>query len=58
MFLDFGVTAAAAAVVFAVLTVAQLFALPARRDRTTGELTSIMQDWRAVAANRRFCGFR
>ncbi|WP_439956737.1 MFS transporter [Nocardia fusca] len=57
MFLDFRVTAAAAAVVFAVLTVAQLSALPARREQTPGEQTSVLQDWRAVAANRRFLWF-
>lgn len=57
MFLDFRVTAASAAVVFAVLTAAQLFALPARRDRKTAEQTAVLQDWRAVAANRRFLWF-
>ncbi|WP_245665708.1 MDR family MFS transporter [Nocardia sienata] len=57
MFLDFRVTAAAAAVVFAGLTVAQLFALPARRDRNAAEQTSVLQDWRVVAANRRFLWF-
>ncbi len=57
MFLDFRVTAAAAAVVFAVLTVAQLFALPARREQKAAEKTSVLQDWRAVAANRRFLLF-
>lgn len=57
MFLDFRVAAAAATVVFAVLTVAQLFALPPRRDRTAAEQTSVSQDWRAVAANRRFLWF-
>ncbi|MBF6456083.1 MULTISPECIES: MFS transporter [Nocardia] len=57
MFLDFRVTAAAAAVVFAALTVAQLAALPARREQKPAEQTSILQDWRAVAANRRFLLF-
>ncbi len=57
MFLDFRVTAAAAAVVFAALTVAQLAALPPRREQKPAEQTSILQDWRAVAANRRFLLF-
>ncbi|MGQ4599610.1 MFS transporter [Nocardia sp. R6R-6] len=57
MFSDFRVTAAAAAVVFAILTVAQLFALPARREQKPAEPTSVLQDWRAVAANRRFLWF-
>lgn len=57
MLLDFRLTAAAAAVVFAVLTVAQLFALPARRDQSAAAPTSVLQDWRAVAADRRFLWF-
>ncbi|WP_459545920.1 MFS transporter [Nocardia sp. X0981] len=57
MFLDFRITAAAAAVVFGILTAAQLLALPARRDRKTAEPTSVLQDWRTVAANRRFLWF-
>nr|WP_084514386.1 MFS transporter [Nocardia acidivorans] len=53
MALEFRVTAGVAALVFAALTVAQLFALPARRAAPTTE-TSIMQDWRTVIGNRRF----
>ncbi len=59
MFVDFKMTAAAAALVFfAVLTVAQLFALPQRAVAPTPEKkTSVLQDWRAVAANRSFLLF-
>nr|WP_162145188.1 MFS transporter [Nocardia farcinica] len=57
MALDFRVTAAAAAVVFAILTAAQLFALPTRRAETPAEHTSVLDDWRTVVANRRFVGF-
>jgi len=57
MVLDFRVTAGAAAVVFAALTVAQLFALPVRRDSESREKTSVLDDWRTVAANRRFRWF-
>ncbi|UGT72062.1 MFS transporter [Nocardia gipuzkoensis] len=57
MALDFRVTAAAAAVVFAALTVAQLFALPARRGETGAEHASVLDNWRTVAANRRFVWF-
>ncbi|WP_418303787.1 MFS transporter [Nocardia seriolae] len=55
--LDFRVTAGAAAVVFAVLTVAQLFALPSRRAATAAEPTSVLDDWRTVVSNRRFVVF-
>ncbi|MEV0464640.1 MFS transporter [Nocardia tengchongensis] len=55
--LDFRVTAAAAAVVFAALTVAQLFALPARRSAEPAVRTSVLEDWRTVVANRRFVAF-
>ncbi|WP_084484375.1 MFS transporter [Nocardia anaemiae] len=57
MALDFRVTAGAAAVVFAGLTVAQLFALPPRRGEQTTERTSVLQDWRTVFGNRRFVAF-
>ncbi|WP_406274468.1 MFS transporter [Nocardia sp. NBC_00881] len=57
MVLDFRVTAAVAAVVFAILTVAQLFALPVRRAEQSAEKTSVLQDWRTVAGNRRFLWF-
>ncbi|WP_245663054.1 MFS transporter [Nocardia inohanensis] len=54
---DFRITAAAAAVVFAILTVAQLYALPARRAVTAGRTASVLEDWRTVVANRRFMAF-
>ncbi|WP_280244817.1 MFS transporter [Nocardia abscessus] len=57
MTLDFRVTAGAAAAVFAVLTVAQLFALPTRRTETPAEKTTVVEDWRTVVTNRRFVAF-
>ena len=57
MFVDFKLTAAAAALVFAALTVAQLFALPQRAVTPAQEKTSVLEDWRAVAANRSFLLF-
>ncbi|WP_324192475.1 MFS transporter [Nocardia transvalensis] len=54
---DFRVSAAVAAVVFAALTVAQLFALPPRRSVAATEQTSVLQDWRTVVSNRRFVAF-
>lgn len=57
MVLDFRVTAGAAAVVFAVLTLAQLFALPPRRAAEPAERTSVLEDWRTVVSNRRFVAF-
>lgn len=57
MAVDFRLTAAGAAAVFALLTIAQLFALP-RRDADPAEAaTSVLQDWRTVAANRSFLLF-
>ncbi|MFE6921586.1 MFS transporter [Nocardia sp. NPDC057663] len=53
--LDFRWTAAAAAVVFAVLSVAQLCALPQRKGVTT--TGSVLTEWRAIAGNRRFVAF-
>nr|WP_051162844.1 MFS transporter [Nocardia transvalensis] len=55
--LDFRVAAAVAAVVFAALTVAQLFALPARRADEPAERPSVLAEWRTVVANRRFVAF-
>jgi len=56
MGLDFRATAGMAAVVFAVLTIAQLFALP--KDRATVvERVSVLHDWRTVLANRPFLLF-
>lgn len=57
MTVDFPVTATVAAAVFALLTVAQLFALPARDPDHSEERTSIWQDWRTVVANRSFLLF-
>jgi MFS family permease len=57
MVFDFRMTAAAAAVVFAALTVAQLFALPQHRTAPPAETTSILDDWRLVVANRSFLWF-
>jgi MFS family permease len=57
MAVDFRLTAAVAAAVFALLTIAQLFALP-RRDADSSEVTtSVLQDWRTVAGNRTFLLF-
>ncbi|QSE87716.1 MFS transporter (plasmid) [Rhodococcus pseudokoreensis] len=55
--LDFRVTALAAAAVFAVLTIVQIWALPAHRAEATGARTSILEDWRVVVANRPFVLF-
>ncbi|WP_181698960.1 MFS transporter [Nocardia sp. GTS18] len=57
MAVDFRATAAVAATVFAALTVAQLFALPARRGKPSTEKTSVLEDWRTVMSNRRFLAF-
>lgn len=54
---DFRVTAGAAAVVFAILTVTQLLALPTRRAQTPTEQTSVLQDSRTILGNRRFVVF-
>lgn len=55
--LDFRVVAGSAAVVFAVLTIAQLFALPPRRASDRAEPASVLDDWRTVVRNRRFLYF-
>ncbi|WP_425303035.1 MFS transporter, partial [Nocardia wallacei] len=55
--LDFRVTAGAAAVIFAILTAAQLLALPARRAEAPAERRSVLADWRVVVGNRRFVWF-
>ncbi|TSD93782.1 MFS transporter [Skermania sp. ID1734] len=54
---DFRVTALGAAVVFAVLTVAQLLALPPHAAEPATEKTSVLEDWRAIIANRPFVLF-
>lgn len=55
--LDFQTTAAAAAAVFMVLTVAQLFALPQHRAEPVRDRASVTDDWRSVLANRSFLLF-
>lgn len=55
--LDFRITAAVAAAVFAVLSVAQLFALPQQGAGQESPTTSILDDWRVVLANRSFLLF-
>ncbi len=55
--LDFRMTVLGAAAVFAVLTVAQLLALPQHSADPNTEKTSILQDWRTVVRNRSFLGF-
>jgi MFS family permease len=57
MVFDFRITAAAAAVVFAALTIAQLFALPQHRPGAVAEKTSVLADWRLVVSNRAFLLF-
>jgi len=57
MAIDFRVTAAGAAAVFALLTVAQLFALPKRDPEPSGATSSVLQEWRTVAGNRSFLLF-
>ncbi|GAA2777790.1 MFS transporter [Mycolicibacterium pallens] len=58
MVVDFRVAAAVAAAVFALLTIAQLFALPPQRgDARAVQSTSIVDDWKIVTANRPFLWF-
>ncbi|ETW26639.1 hypothetical protein MGAST_07695 [Mycobacterium gastri 'Wayne'] len=57
MVFDFPITAAGAAAVFAVLTVAQLLVLPQHNADRPPEKTSILDDWRVVAGNRSFLLF-
>ena len=57
MAVDFRFTAACAAAVFAVLTIAQLFALPQRDCGRRPDKTSVLQDWRTVVSNRSFLLF-
>ena len=57
MAVDFRATAAAAATVFALLTIAQLFALPRREPDPAEQKTTIWQDWRTVLTNRSFLLF-
>lgn len=57
--IDFRLTCAVAAGVFAVLSVAQLRALPQRRggDTADGGASSVLAQWRSVLANRSFVLF-
>jgi MFS family permease len=55
--LDFRVTSLAAAAVFAVLTIVQIWTLPTHRAETTVAKTSVLEDWRVVVANRPFVLF-
>ena len=57
MMFDFRTTATVAAVVFAGLTVAQLFALPQRGAMPAAEETTVLDDWRTVVANKSFLLF-
>ncbi|KMO72879.1 MFS transporter [Mycolicibacterium chlorophenolicum] len=57
MAVDFRLTAGVAAAVFAVLTIAQLLALPRRDPALAESAGSILQDWRTVASNRSFLLF-
>ncbi|WP_207568667.1 MFS transporter [Mycolicibacterium tusciae] len=54
---NFRIVAGVAAAVFAVLTVAQLFALPQHSADPLAEKSAILDDWRIVVANRSFLWF-
>ncbi|MEV4456214.1 MFS transporter [Microbispora sp. NPDC049633] len=55
LLVDFRAAALAAAAVFAVLTVAQVLALPAREVPRSG--SSVLRDWRRCLSDRRFLAF-
>ncbi|WP_149179244.1 MFS transporter [Streptomyces sp. TRM49041] len=55
LLVDFRASALTAAGIFAVLTIAQALALPARTVPPTGN--SVLADWREAAGNRRFLAF-
>jgi MFS family permease len=57
MVFDFRIAAAAAAIVFAALTVAQLFALPSHSADAPLSSASVLADWRVVLVNRSFLLF-
>ncbi len=57
MTVDFRLTATGAAAVFALLTIAQLFALPHREADPAATASSVLQDWRTVLGNRSFLLF-
>jgi MFS family permease len=52
---EFRAVAITAAAVFALLTIAQVFALPARSPQPAGQ--SVLADWREMSTNRRFLLF-
>ncbi|MEO3782982.1 MFS transporter [Actinocorallia sp. B10E7] len=55
LMVDFRAAAVTAAVIFAVLTVAQVLVLPARKVPPSD--TTVLGDWRACLADRRFMAF-
>ncbi|MGN2642154.1 MULTISPECIES: MFS transporter [Nocardia] len=57
MAVDFRATAAVAATVFAVLTLAQLAALPPHDPGQVSRRSSVLHDWRTVVTNRPFVSF-
>ena len=57
MTFDFQITALAAATVFAVLTIVQIWALPSHRPEESGAKTRVLEDWRVVLSNRPFVLF-
>ncbi|MFH5227557.1 MFS transporter [Antrihabitans spumae] len=54
---DFRVTALVAAAVFGILTVVQIWALPAHEAETETDRPSVREDWRTVMSNRPFVLF-
>jgi MFS family permease len=54
---DFRIVAASAAAVFAILTVAQLFALPQHQATPEADRATVWQDWQTVVKNRSFLLF-
>lgn len=57
MTFDFQITALAAAAVFAILTIVQIWALPTHRPETVRAKTRVLEDWRVVVSNRPFVLF-
>ncbi|TDC92561.1 MFS transporter [Saccharopolyspora aridisoli] len=55
LLVNFRLSAVIAAVIFALLTVAQVLVLPVRRVERSG--TSVLTDWRGVLTDRRFLAF-
>ncbi|MBJ8340845.1 MFS transporter [Antrihabitans sp. YC3-6] len=54
---DFRVTALVAAAVFGILTVVQIWALPAHEAETETDRPTVREDWRTVMSNRPFVLF-